>query len=364
MSSRKRLGVRLQHRPRKLSAEPLHRNAHAPRASLIRPHSKPALHLPRLILPHVLRRPAQSHEGRCRCRCEHLCRGRARAMVQFRARVCFVARDDEASRREHGRRHEEWLRIMLLLRRRGKRRIGVLLCTRRGARAGLWDDHRGRAGGCGQLGSTRGCKFVDLGMLECAVLGRVAASRPCEARRVFYICSPSALRDQQTRITRTGYDVSGMEVSARVRVWANALNVAPTVRAFATDRTLLVNGNINCDLVELVATERRRAGRRAARRAFQRRDPSQLGIMNAIRRPNKVTHHKYKAHARDSQAAIVAPRTPAPVQREVSAGRRLVGHIALFRGVGRDLRVFGHNCRTIGALIQGRWTVWHGRACG
>lgn len=90
--------------------------------------------------------------------------------------------------------------------------------------------------------------------------------------------------------TRTGYDVSGMEVSARVRVWADALYVAPTVSAFAADGTLRVNNNVNCGLVRytrLVATERRRAGRRATRRAIQRWDPSQLGIMNAIPCPSK-----------------------------------------------------------------------------
>jgi hypothetical protein len=74
---------------------------------------------------------------------------------------------------------------------RGMRRIGVRLCTRGSAQVGLWDN-RGRAEGCGWLGWTRGAKFVDLRMLECAVLGRVTASWPGEARRVFYICSPSA----------------------------------------------------------------------------------------------------------------------------------------------------------------------------
>jgi hypothetical protein len=66
-----------------------------------------------------------------------------------------------------------------------------------------------------------------------------------------------------------------MKVSARVRVWADALNVAPTVGAFAADRTLRVNSNVNCGLVKytIVATEQRRVGRRATRRAFQRRDP-------------------------------------------------------------------------------------------
>lgn len=64
-------------------------------------------------------------------------------MVQFRSRVCFVVRDDEASRwSEQGRRHEGRLRMML----RGKRHIGVRLCTRDSARAGLCDI-RGRAEG-------------------------------------------------------------------------------------------------------------------------------------------------------------------------------------------------------------------------
>lgn len=49
--------------------------------------------------------------------------------------------------------------------------------------------------------------------------------------------------------TRTRYDVSGMEVSARVRVWADALNVAPTVGALAADRTLRVKSNVDCGLV-------------------------------------------------------------------------------------------------------------------
>jgi hypothetical protein len=87
----------------------------------------------------------------------------------------------------------------------------------------------------------------------------------------------SAARQHETCITsrkiRTGYDVSGMEVSARVRVWADALDVAPTVGTFAADRTLRVNNNVYCSLVKwtrLVATECRRAGRRTTRRAFQR----------------------------------------------------------------------------------------------
>jgi hypothetical protein len=49
--------------------------------------------------------------------------------------------------------------------------------------------------------------------------------------------------------TRTGYDVSGMEISARVRVWADALYVAPTVGAFAADRTVRVNNNVNCGVI-------------------------------------------------------------------------------------------------------------------
>jgi hypothetical protein len=49
--------------------------------------------------------------------------------------------------------------------------------------------------------------------------------------------------------TRTGYDVNGMEVSARDGVWADALYVAPTVGAFAADRTVRVNSNVNCGLV-------------------------------------------------------------------------------------------------------------------
>jgi hypothetical protein len=49
--------------------------------------------------------------------------------------------------------------------------------------------------------------------------------------------------------TRTGYDVNGMEVSARVRVGADALNVAPTVGAFAADRTVRVDKSVNCGLV-------------------------------------------------------------------------------------------------------------------
>jgi hypothetical protein len=52
-----------------------------------------------------------------------------------------------------------------------------------------------------------------------------------------------------TRKPRTGYDVKGMEVSAIVRVWADALNVAPTVGAFAADRTIRVINNVNCALV-------------------------------------------------------------------------------------------------------------------
>jgi hypothetical protein len=108
-------------------------------------------------------------------------------MVQFRTRVCFVVRDDEAFRwSEQGRRHEGRLRMIL----RGKRRVGVRLCTRGSARAGLWGN-RGRAEG--RLSSMRGGKFVvDLKVLEWAVSGRETASRPGEARRVFYICSPSA----------------------------------------------------------------------------------------------------------------------------------------------------------------------------
>ena len=101
-------------------------------------------------------------------------------MVQFRTRVCFVVRDDEASHRiEWGRHHEGRLRVML----RGNRHIRV--------RAGLWDS-RGRAEGGIQLGTMRGGKLVDLRVLECAVLYRVAASRPGKARCVFYICSTSA----------------------------------------------------------------------------------------------------------------------------------------------------------------------------
>jgi hypothetical protein len=51
------------------------------------------------------------------------------------------------------------------------------------------------------------------------------------------------------RKPRTGYDVKGTEVSAIVRVWADALDVAPTVGAFAADRTIRVINNINCGLV-------------------------------------------------------------------------------------------------------------------
>jgi hypothetical protein len=197
MSPRKRPSLRLQYRPGKLSAEPLHRNTRATRTSLISAHPKPALHFHRLVLSHVLRRTAQSYEGAHWRRREHLCRWRSRAVVQFRTCVCFVVRDDEASRWSEQRwRREARLRVML----RSKRRIGVRLCTRGRSRAGLWDN-RGHAEGCGRLGSTRGRKFVDLRVLECAVLGRVTTARPGEARRVFYICSPSALSDRRTRIT-------------------------------------------------------------------------------------------------------------------------------------------------------------------
>lgn len=36
-----------------------------------------------------------------------------------------------------------------------------------------------------------------------------------------------------------------MEVSARVRVWADALNVTPTVGAFTADRTIRVIDKVN-----------------------------------------------------------------------------------------------------------------------
>jgi hypothetical protein len=49
--------------------------------------------------------------------------------------------------------------------------------------------------------------------------------------------------------TRTGYDVIGMVVSAREQVWAEALYVAPTVGAFAADRTVRLNSNLNCGIV-------------------------------------------------------------------------------------------------------------------
>lgn len=48
---------------------------------------------------------------------------------------------------------------------------------------------------------------------------------------------------------RTGYDVSGMEVSAGDGVWADALYVSPTVGAFAADRTVRVNSNVKHSLV-------------------------------------------------------------------------------------------------------------------
>jgi hypothetical protein len=63
-------------------------------------------------------------------------------------------------------------------------------------------------------------EFVDQRMLERAVLGRVTASRPGEARRVFYICSCQHEEINGQKKTRTGYDVSGMKVSAGVRVRA------------------------------------------------------------------------------------------------------------------------------------------------
>ena len=89
---------------------------------------------------------------------------------------------------------------------------------------------------------------------------------------------------------RTGYDVVRVVVSAREQVWAETLYVAPTVGAFAADRTVRLKSSVNCSLVgwtRLVSTKRRRAGGRTTRRAFQRRDPYQLGIMNAIPYPNK-----------------------------------------------------------------------------
>jgi len=73
---------------------------------------------------------------------------------------------------------------------RGKRRIEVRLCTRGSTRVGLWGI-RGRPEGWGLLGSRRGGKFIDLRVPQRAVSGWVATLRIGEARRVFYICSPS-----------------------------------------------------------------------------------------------------------------------------------------------------------------------------
>ena len=86
------------------------------------------------------------------------------------------------------------------------------------------------------------------------------------------------------RKTRTRYDVCGVKVFACLQVRADALDVTPTMGAFAADRTVWLNIRLNCDLVmknSLAASEGSRAGRRPAGRALRKWGPFQLGVVNA-----------------------------------------------------------------------------------